>query len=101
MQYASLDAVAPMLPERAPSPRARLDMINWYVDSMTQFGTFWAATVRKHFPDTPIYQSLGGTGEPIYGSRFLRPDPGTGPLWRTGSRDERGEQLHCEFLPDV
>jgi hypothetical protein len=68
--YADFDAVAPMLPQRAPSLRARLDMVNWYVDSMTEFGVFWAATARKYFPHTPVYQSLGGVGEPILGADF-------------------------------
>lgn len=68
--YATFDAVRPLLPERAPSPRARLDMVNWYVDSMTEFGAFWVATARKYFPTTPIYQSLGGAGEPVLGADF-------------------------------
>jgi hypothetical protein len=69
-QYASFDSVAPMLPEKAPSLRARLDMVNWYVDSMTEFAAFWAATTRKYFPNTPVYQSLGGAGEPVFGADF-------------------------------
>lgn len=68
--YADFGSVAPMLPERAPSLRARLDLINWYVDSMTEFGAFWAATMRKYFPNTPIYQSLGGAGQPVLGADF-------------------------------
>jgi hypothetical protein len=68
--YPAFDSVAPLLPERAPSSRARLDIINWYVDSMTDFGAFWARTTRKYFPRTPIYQSLGGAGEPVLGADF-------------------------------
>ena len=69
-QYASFAEVAPLLPAKAPSLRARLDFVNWYLDSMTEFSGFWAATVRKYFPDTPLYQSLGGAGEPVLGADF-------------------------------
>ncbi len=69
-QYNSFDAIVPMLPEKAPSLRARLDFVDWYLQSMTDFTAFWAATVRKYFPATPIYMSLGGAGEPQYGADF-------------------------------
>ena len=69
-EHASFDAVAPMLPAKAPSRRARLDFVNWYVQCMTDYSGFWDATVRKHFPKTPIYQSLGGSGEPVLGADF-------------------------------
>jgi hypothetical protein len=68
--YASLEEVKPMLPAKAPSPRARLDFVNWYLDSMTEFGAFWSMVARKHFPHTPIYHSLGGSGEVVYGADF-------------------------------
>lgn len=68
--YASFDAVAPLLPVDAPSRRARLDFVNWYEQCMTDYSGFWAATVRKYFPQTPIYQSLGGAGEPVLGADF-------------------------------
>jgi hypothetical protein len=68
--HASFDAVGPMSPEQAPSPRAKLDVVNWYLESMTEFGAYWVATARKYFPDTPIYQSLGGAGEPVLGADF-------------------------------
>ena len=68
--YDSFDAVVPLLPEKLPSPRARLDFVDWYLQSMTDFTAFWAATVRKYFPATPIYMSLGGAGEPQYGADF-------------------------------
>ena len=68
--YKAFDAIVPMLPEKAPSLRARLDFVDWYLQSMTDFTAFWAATVRKYFPATPIYMSLGGAGEPQYGADF-------------------------------
>jgi len=52
--YADFDAVAPMLPDKAPSLQARSDMVEWYMDSMTEFAAFWVATARRHFPQTPI-----------------------------------------------
>ena len=45
--YATWDAVAPFIPDTALA-RARLDMVNWYVQSMTDWAAFMAATVRKH-----------------------------------------------------
>ncbi|MGO8751886.1 MAG: beta-galactosidase [Thermoguttaceae bacterium] len=68
--YASFDEVRPMLPAKAPSARARLDFIHWYLDSMTEFAAFWSTVVRKHFPNTPVYHSLGGAGEILYGADF-------------------------------
>lgn len=69
-QYKGFDAVVPLLPEKMPSHRARMDFINWYLDSMTEFNEFWVAMARKHFPGTPIYQSVGGAGDRIYGADF-------------------------------
>lgn len=68
--HPSFNLVAPMLPAKLPCQRARLDFVGWYVDSMTELSAFWASTVRKHFPKTPIYQSLGGSGEPVLGADF-------------------------------
>lgn len=68
--YVGFDSVAPLLPAKAPSRRARLDVVDWYIDCMTEYSAFWDATVRKYFPDTPIYQSLGGCGEPVLGADF-------------------------------
>lgn len=68
--HAAFDAVRPLLPQNQPSNRARLDFTHWYLASMTEFSAFWDATARKHFPNTPIYQSLGGAGEPILGADF-------------------------------
>jgi hypothetical protein len=68
--YSGFDAVTPLLPSKAPSRRARLDFVDWYIDCMTAYSAFWDATVRKYFPDTPIYQSLGGCGEPVLGADF-------------------------------
>jgi hypothetical protein len=69
-QHASFDVIAPMLPEKAPSPVARLDVAQWYVQAMTDWAAFWVATTRKHFPNTPIYLCVGGAGEPELGADF-------------------------------
>ena len=68
--YSGFDAVTPLLPSKAPSRRARLDFVGWYIDCMTEYSAFWDATARKYFPDTPVYQSLGGCGEPVLGADF-------------------------------
>ena len=68
--YASFEEVVTRLPAHAPSARARLDFVNWYLDCMTEYSAFWDATARKYFPNTPIYQSLGGAGEPVLGADF-------------------------------
>ena len=68
--YADWDEVTPFIPDTAPSPRARLDMVNWYVQSMTDWAAFMAATVRKHLPATELYLCVGGAGEPIIGADF-------------------------------
>jgi hypothetical protein len=68
--FGSLDAVEPIIPEKCPTLRARADFVAWYVQSMTEYATFWVAVVREYFPSTPIYQSLGGSGAPIMGSDF-------------------------------
>jgi len=68
--YADLQAIRPMLPEKAPSLRARSDMVEWYLDSMTEFATFWVAATRKLFPNTPIYLCVGGSGDRTIGADF-------------------------------
>ena len=68
--YGTFEEVTTRLPSQAPSRRARLDFVNWYLDCMTDYSAFWGATVRKYFPTTPIYQSLGGAGAPVLGADF-------------------------------
>jgi hypothetical protein len=68
--FASLEAVEPIIPEKCPTLRARADFVEWYMQSMTEYGAFWSAVARKHFPHTPIYHSLGGSGQPLIGADF-------------------------------
>ncbi|MCX7014650.1 MAG: beta-galactosidase [Candidatus Sumerlaeota bacterium] len=67
---ASFDEVAPFLPDQAPSPRARLDFVEWYERSMTDLAVFWVSTLRKHLPQTQLYLDIGGRGEPEEGADF-------------------------------
>ncbi len=69
-KLASFDEVTTFLPDKAPSPRARLDMVGWYTDSMTEWATFCGAAARKYMPDSEIYMCVGGFGEPVLGADF-------------------------------
>lgn len=69
-QHTSFEAIAPFLAEKAPSLRARFDMAQWYLQSMTDWAAFWVSTTRKYLPDVPIYLCVGGAGEPDLGADF-------------------------------
>jgi len=62
--------VATFLPDAAPSPRARADMVAWYVDAMTEWSEFWVASTRRHFPETEINLCTGGDANPFLGADF-------------------------------
>lgn len=66
----SMDEIEPFLPERAPSPRARLDLVNWYVKTMTDWAAWWVEVTRECFPTTEIYLCTGGDGNPMLGADF-------------------------------
>jgi len=68
--YGTFADVAPFLPEKAPSLRAKVDFTNWYVDEMTHWATLWVGLTRKHFPSTEIYLCTGGDGNPVLGADF-------------------------------
>jgi hypothetical protein len=68
--HASFDTVAPFLPAQASNDRARADFVEWYQQAMTDWSVFWARTVRRHFPATPIYLCTGGDGDPVLGADF-------------------------------
>lgn len=48
-----------------------LDFINWYLGSMTNWVDLWLKTARKYFPETKIYFTTGGTGNPVLGADFV------------------------------
>lgn len=66
----SLDEIEPFLPDGAPSPRARLDLVNWYVKTMTDWAAWWVEVTRECFPATEIYLCTGGDGNPMLGADF-------------------------------
>ncbi len=66
----SFDDVAPFLPDKAPSDRARADFVEWYQEAMTDWAVFWVRTARRHFPQTAIYLCTGGDGNPFLGADF-------------------------------
>jgi hypothetical protein len=69
-RHATFEDVKPFLPEEAPSARARLELLRWYRDSMTQYADFWLAAAREFFPNTEIYLCTGGDMAPEHGSDF-------------------------------
>ncbi|MEI8287918.1 MAG: beta-galactosidase [Verrucomicrobiota bacterium] len=68
--HAGFEAVAPFVPEQAPSERARADFVEWYQKAMTDWAVFWVKTTRKYFPQTEIYLCTGGDGTPRLGADF-------------------------------
>ena len=69
-QHVSFEDLRPFLPDQAPSPRARLEFLRWYRDSMTAYARFWLAAAREFFPQTEIYLCTGGDMAPEHGSDF-------------------------------
>ncbi|MEN6520449.1 MAG: family 14 glycosylhydrolase [Armatimonadota bacterium] len=68
--YTEFTQVEPFVPDNSRSARVKLDMIQWYRDSMTNWSSSWLATVRKYFPCTDLYLCTGGDGQPMHGSDF-------------------------------
>jgi hypothetical protein len=66
----SIEDAHPFLRANAPNDRAWLDMVSWYIDSMTQWARFWLKTTREHFPQGEIYLCTGGDAPPWHGSDF-------------------------------
>jgi hypothetical protein len=57
--------------ETAEQKKEWLDFVHWYLDSMTGWLDLWLKTARKYFPDTKIYFTTGGTGNPVLGADFV------------------------------
>jgi len=61
-QYEDFSEVVPILPQTIASKRRRLDLTQWYTDSMTDWCDWWVVEAGKALPNTKIYQSSGGWG---------------------------------------
>jgi hypothetical protein len=68
--HGSFDDISTFLPDRAPSDRARADLVEWYQQAMTEWSVFWCQAARRAFPGTPIYLCTGGDGDPMLGADF-------------------------------
>jgi hypothetical protein len=69
-EYESFDDLAPLLPEKAPSLRAKLEFFRWYREAMSSWADFWLDAARQHFPETELYLCTGGDMSPEHGSDF-------------------------------
>jgi hypothetical protein len=65
----TFDSVRPFERDKAPGDRARLDMADWYIGSMTEYSRFWLQETRKHFKGD-IQLCTGGHAPPEFGSDF-------------------------------
>jgi len=65
----AFDTVRPFERDKAPNDRARLDMADWYIGSMTEYSRFWLQETRKHFAGD-IQLCTGGHAPPEFGSDF-------------------------------
>lgn len=69
-KLASFAEVAPFLPEKAASDRARADFVEWYQQAMTDWAARWVSLARRALPKTEIYLCTGGDGNPQLGADF-------------------------------
>ena len=67
-KFATFDDVAPFVPGRKHTNRARLDLIRWYMGAMTDYAEWWIATTRELAPTVPILLCTGGSGLPELGA---------------------------------
>lgn len=64
------EEIRPFLKKDAPSDRAWLDFVDWYIGSMNEWARFWMQETRKHFPKGDIYLCTGGHAPPEHGANF-------------------------------
>lgn len=64
----AFDDVAPFIPDKNHTMRARLDMIRWYMGAMTDYAEWWVATTRELAPDVPILLCTGGSASAELGA---------------------------------
>jgi len=66
---AKFDDVQPFLRVAASNDRAWLDLVDWYIGSMSDWSSFWMQTTRQHFAGG-IYLCTGGNAVAEHGSDF-------------------------------
>lgn len=64
----AFDEVAPFVPDKSHTMRARLDLIRWYMGAMTDYAEWWVATTRELASDVPILLCTGGSGQSELGA---------------------------------
>lgn len=64
-----LAEVHPFVRLDAPSDRAWLDMMDWYIGSMNDWARFWLSETRKHYAG-PLELCTGGYALPAQGADF-------------------------------
>jgi hypothetical protein len=69
-RYRSFEDIKPFTRYQAPSPRAYVDLIHWYRQSMTDYCDFWLKTAHSAFKQTPAYLCTGGLMLPEHGADF-------------------------------
>ncbi|MDE2127369.1 MAG: beta-galactosidase [Armatimonadetes bacterium] len=67
---ASFQRIVPFLRANAPDQRAWLDLMDWYIGSMTDYVRFWLQSVREVYPHGDVYVCTGGDAAPEHGSDF-------------------------------
>lgn len=68
--HAGFGEVTTFLPANAPNDTARLDLVRWYEQAMTDWSAWWVEVTRRQFPETAIYLCTGGNGAPMLGADF-------------------------------
>ncbi len=61
-KFATFEEVAPFVPDEKHADRARLDLVRWYMGSMTDYAEWWISTTRELAPTVPILLCTGGQG---------------------------------------
>jgi len=66
--YGGFDEVKPFVPDAGHTRRARLDLVRWYMGSMTDYAEWWVTTVRELAPTVPVMLCTGGGAQPELGA---------------------------------
>jgi hypothetical protein len=65
-----INEARPFLKQNAPNERAWLDMVEWYIGSMTDYARFWLESVRQSYPQGGVYLCTGGHAPAEHGADF-------------------------------